>query len=193
MGNLLTEFTNTIALMKAQAGYAFVLLLILWAIHIVNSALNYRLNVLGIYPRRPQGLMGIVFSPVLHGNYAHITFNSIPFFFLTDFLLVSGTRQFYLISACIMLLSGFATWCVGRKAIHIGASSLILGYFGYLLTNAILHPNGSTIIIAIFTVYYFGSLIFNLFPTDVKTSWEGHLFGFLAGIATVYLLPMIGS
>ena len=41
---------------------------LLWGINIVNAATHYRLNVLGVYPRRLHGLLGIIFSPFLSSN-----------------------------------------------------------------------------------------------------------------------------
>jgi membrane associated rhomboid family serine protease len=185
------QFTQTITQMKAQAPLAFSIVLILWGIHLINAATNYKLNYLGIVPRRFFGLLGIISSPFLHGNFGHLLFNSIPLFFLADFLLVGGLNEFYCITVIIMLMSGLAVWLFARRAVHIGASGVIMGYFGCLLTTAVQRPTGATVLLAAVTLYYFSGLLMSLFPTDVKSSWEGHIFGFLAGIAAVFLCPMV--
>ena len=82
-------------------------------------------------------------------------------------------------------------WLFGRKAIHIGASALILGYLGYLLMNIYYQGTSLAIGIGLVCIYYFAGLLLSIFPTNIKISWEGHLFGLLAGIATSYLIPLI--
>lgn len=178
-----------------QKNLSFVLLLIagLYGIHIVNWMLGFRLNFLGIYPRKLFGMIGIFFSTFLHTNFNHIFFNSIPLFILTDFVLLSGHTVFYIVSAIIILISGLGTWLIGRAGFHVGASGLIMGYWSYLLMNSYREPSVTTIALGIVCIYYFGSLIFHLFPTEVKSSWEAHVTGFLGGIAASYLCPIVLS
>ncbi len=162
----------------------------LWILQLINKLLGYRLNYLGIVPRTGRGLMGIFFSPFLHGDANHLFFNTIPLLALACFVLVGGQPLFWRVSISIILISGLLIWLFGRKAIHIGASALITGYWGYLLINAWRQPGVMTVILAIVCLYYFGGLFFGLFPTKEKVSFEGHLFGCLAGVATNYLFPM---
>jgi len=159
----------------------------LWSLQILNYMLGYRLNYLGIVPRTGHGLIGIFVSPFLHGNFTHLFFNTIPLLVLACFILVGGQELFFYISAIIILLSGTLVWLFGRHAIHIGASSLITGYWGYLLVNAYHNPSLMTIVLAAVTLYYFGAMFFGLFPSEKGVSWEGHLFGCLSGIAANYL------
>ncbi len=166
----------------------------LWSIQILNWLCGYRLNQFGILPRTFRGLIGIVLSPFLHGNASHLFFNTIPLLVLACFILVGGKTLFFSVSISIILLSGFLVWLLGRRAIHIGASGLIMGYWGYLLVSAFLYPSLLTIVLAIVSVYYFGGLFFGLFPSSEKNvSWEGHLFGCLSGIVANFIFPFISS
>ena len=79
----------------------------------------------------------------------------------------------------------------GRKALHIGMSGLIAGYFGFLLVNAYNQRTAISILLSIVTLYYFGGILFSLFPKSEKISWEGHVFGFIAGIAASFLYSHI--
>lgn len=188
---MLTELSQQLEVISAflQAQLHFILIIIggLYVIQILNWILGYRLNILGIYPRKFFGLFGIVFSPFLHGSFNHLFFNSIPLIVLLSFVLLQGWTTLLLVSATIILLSGFATWLVGRQGFHVGASALIMGYWSYLLVNAYRHPTLLSIVLAIVCLYYFGGLLFNLFPQAEKSSWEGHIFGFLAGLAAAYI------
>ncbi len=165
------------------------LLAILWVIHFVNYLLKYRLNRLGIVPRRIVGLSGILFSPFLHSDLAHLVINSMMLLVLSTLMLISGRTLYFEATLYIILLSGLLIWLFARYGIHIGASSLVMGYFGYLLIDSISHPSMISMMIFFACIYYFSDLLTNLFPSRKKqVSWEGHVFGFIAGIATNFLI-----
>jgi membrane associated rhomboid family serine protease len=181
---------KAIHLLQTNIHLTLIILGCLWLIHLLNFCIGYRLNALGIYPRKIRGLKGIVFAPLLHGSFNHLFFNSIPLFVLVDFTLLSGIHHFISITCIIMLFSGLGTWLFARRGMHVGASSVVMGYWGYLLIDAYRHPSLITIMLAILCIYYFGGLLFSIFPQEERVSWEGHLFGFLAGISTVYLFGL---
>lgn len=158
----------------------------LFGIHVVNFLLGYRLNLLGLYPRTKHGLIGIVLAPLLHGSCTHLVFNAIPLFILLNFMLLRGLEQAILITLFITLTSGCCVWLVGRKAIHVGASGLIMGYWGFLLSDAFQHPSVITIFLVLTCLYYFGGFVSSLLPEE-GSSWESHLFGFLSGLGASYL------
>lgn len=184
-----SQITSIIYLMQAHFIKALSLVGILWIIHLVNSVLRYQLNMLGIYPRHVFGLIGIPFFSFLHASFNHIFFNSIPLVILVDLLLLSGKQNFINVTTCIIGISGLTIWLLGRHAIHVGASSLIMGYWGYLLISAWHSPSVLTYAVMFLCLYYFGGLVVNFFPTEERVSWEGHIFGFLAGVTTLYLYP----
>ena len=163
----------------------------LLAIHIANQLLGRVLLVFGLWPRSFRGLFGIFFSPFLHGNFNHFFFNAIPLFALMHLVLLDGESTFYLVSGSIMLLSGVLTWCFGRKALHIGASGMILGYWSYCLCEIPEKGFVQAVVLGIVCLYQFGTLLMDLIPDDASTSWEGHVFGFIAGIVTAYHLPTL--
>ncbi|MFN7096286.1 MAG: rhomboid family intramembrane serine protease, partial [Gammaproteobacteria bacterium] len=90
---------------------------------------------------------------------------------------------FWQISIFIILICGILTWLIGRNAIHVGASGVIMGYWGFLLTLAIYQPSAFNIIIVIVMLYYLSSLFLNLFPSGEEVSFEGHICGLVAGVA----------
>ncbi len=164
------------------------MLLLLWSVHAINALLAYRLNVFGIYPRRSVGLRGILFSPFLHGSAGHLFFNCIPLVVLATLILVNGQAFFFQVTAMIAVLSGVLTWLLGRRAFHVGASSVIMGYWSFLLVDAVLQRSALSIVLAALCLYYFAGMYTNIFPREEKTSWEGHLFGLLSGVAVSYVL-----
>ena len=152
------EIHHLIIAMKVNTVFALELVSILWFIHIINRMMQYRLNFFGIRSRKLGGLPGIILAPLLHGDFNHLFFNTIPLFVLSDLILPEGRVIFYYVSGTITILSGILIWLFGRRGIHIGASSLIMGYFGYLLAKAYFHVTATTIVLAGFCLFYFGGL-----------------------------------
>ncbi|MBP9723013.1 MAG: rhomboid family intramembrane serine protease [Gammaproteobacteria bacterium] len=162
----------------------------LFLLNVINNIMGGWLNILGIIPRNIFGLIGIICSPFLHGNFNHLFFNAIPLFFLMNMILIYGYKVFIIVTGIIVVISGSLTWLFGRYAIHLGASGVILGYFGFLVISAYLAPSFLTLMLLILTLYYFGGLVASLIPVKSDgISVEGHIFGFIAGIASFYLLP----
>ena len=157
---------------------------LLIAVHVLNISSGGALAVLGIIPRRWYGLLGILFSPFIHGSFTHLLFNSLPLIILVNVLLLTGELQFFIISSQIALMGGFLIWLLGRDAIHIGASGLILGYMGYVMVYGYLDPSMMTTLILLVLLYYIGGILIGLMPSDEGVSWEGHVFGFVAGIVS---------
>lgn len=169
---------------KTFSPYELLLYLVatLWIIEIVNLLLGHQLCRYGIFPRTPQGLSGIPFSPFLHGSLAHLFLNTGPLVILGGLVLVNGRTAFIRSTITIVLISGIGIWLIGRSAYHIGASALIFGYFGYLLTNGVIKQEMKSIFLALVAVAAYGGLFWGLLPTVSYVSWEGHICGFVAGI-----------
>ena len=161
---------------------------LIWCINIGNWLIGSRLNIFGINPRTKFGLLGIPISPFLHQNFNHLFFNTIPLFILGLAIMArDGATLFCVITVIIMIIGGLGVWLFARKGLHIGASGVISGYFGYILMIAYTEPSITTVLLAVLAVYYFGGILIGLFPQEKRTSWESHLFGFMAGVLCAYL------
>lgn len=189
INNILNLFANAANQAVMNLPITLGLLGLLFAIQIVNASIGYRLNILGIWPRKMFGWIGIPFSPFLHGNFSHLIFNMLPLFIFSNLMIFPGLSVFLIASAWIIGISGLLTWLFARPGIHIGASGLIMGYLSYLLINMYYHPTPLSVIVGLTCFYYFGGMLINLFPDSNKQiSWEGHVFGFVAGIVTVWVM-----
>ena len=166
--------TNIILLLGAIA--------LLWAVELANLLTEHQLNTWGILPRSLMGLRGIPLSPFLHANLGHLLVNTLPFLVLGGLVVLRGRRAFLGTSLFIILCGGTAVWLFGRTAYHIGASGLIFGYFGYLVARGWYDRSPWSILIALGTLFFYGGLVWGVLPIDAYISWEGHLFGLLAGI-----------
>ena len=160
---------------------------LIWIIELINFSIGHRLSDWGILPRTLKGLRGIPLSPFLHASLIHVMMNTIPLAVLGGFVILHGRQIFFEISIIIILVSGTALWLFGRSSYHVGASGLIFGYFGYLVLRAWYDRSLKSFIIAFVTVFLYGGIIWGLLPTFSRISWEGHLFGLLAGILAARL------
>ena len=163
-------------------------LALMWLVEIVDTAaLDSRLQAHGIEPRRVDGLEGVLFAPLLHGGWAHIISNSVPFLVLGALVMTYGLRRWVTATTVITVGGGSLTWLMGRSGIHIGASILVFGYFGFLLGMAWFERSLKSIGIAVVVAVLYGGLIWGVLPSGSGVSWEGHLFGAMAGIGASYL------
>jgi len=188
---MLTELSNDIQhFTETSKQYIPTLLKLLgalWVFNYINWKTGSKLNRWGIWPRHARGLIGILLAPILHNNFNHLLFNSVPLLFLGLFAISLNEPLFYYATGIIIVLAGLGVWLVGRPGIHIGASALIAGYFGYVLGAAYERPTFTTFFCAGVALYYFGGILFSLFPTEKTTSWEGHLCGFLSGLVALFI------
>jgi membrane associated rhomboid family serine protease len=163
------------------------MLAVMWIIEIVNLVCDHRLCQYGIFPRTPQGLVGIFFSPFLHASVVHLFFNTGPLIVLGGLILMAGRIPFVRSTVFIILMGGLGLWLVGRPAYHVGASALIFGYFGYLVARGIFDRRIKSFLLAIVVVAAYGGLFWGLLPTVAYVSWEGHVCGFAAGIMAAWI------
>ena len=155
-------------------------------IHFVQYVFEVSFTQFGVYPRSIKGLLGIIMSPLIHGDVNHLFNNSIP-------LLILGTAIFYFykkialkLVVWIYLMVGVWTWVSAREAYHIGASGLIYGLFSFLLVSGFLRRNNRLIALSFFVVMVYGSMVWGIFPIKINISFEGHLWGFVAGIVLAF-------
>lgn len=175
--------------LKTSAYLILGFVILMWGVELVNLLLGHRLNTLGIRPRTLSGLAGIVLYPFLHGGIGHVLLNTVPFVILGSLVILYGTGTFLKTSLFTILLAGVGIWLFGRSAYHVGASGLIFGYFGFLVTRAWTERSVASILIAFITILLYGGMLWGVLPTLAPVSWEGHLFGLVAGILAARLLP----
>jgi len=164
------------------------LIAVIWIVFIIDLILPIALNSYGIVPRTTGGLVGIITSPFLHGGWGHILSNTVPLFFLSLTLVFFYEKSAIPAIALIVLLGGAMVWGFGRFANHIGASGLIFGLMGFLLMIGIFRRDFKSILISVIIfLTYGGSMLFGILPGQRGISWEGHLFGAIAGGITAFL------
>ena len=154
---------------------------LLFAIRAADLLLGLRLNRFGIVPRTGPGLIGILFSPLLHGSAAHLGANAAGLFFLLVALFLDKRYQPVETIGSIWIVSGLGTWLIGRPAVHIGASSIIYGLVTYLISSGFWMRSWRAVFVAILVILSYGGIVYGMMPQTGIISWEGHLSGALAG------------
>lgn len=166
------------------------LVAIMWGLEILNQFfLGNTLESFGIIPRNLIGLRGIIFAPFLHANFAHLLANTLPFLGLGWLVMIRRISDFFTVSLITMLVSGLGVWLfAGANTLTVGASGVIFGYLGYLLTRGWFERKLASIIFSLIVLLVYGGLVWGVLPLVPGVSWQGHLFGFLGGILSARLL-----
>lgn len=170
----------------------------LWVIHFVDTVLLHSKlkQRYGLRPRSKFSPLAILISPFLHVDRRHLAANSIPFFVLGSLVMVQGQLVFWLTTGLIVLIAGLGIWLFGKpNTEHMGASGLILGYFGFTLASVFFTPDLATLIVAVIVAVLYLGLIWQVVPLKQGVSTAGHFFGFLGGIVAAglpWLLQTMG-
>lgn len=157
---------------------------ILFFAHLLNYTMQMRLLQFGIIPRTVRGLWGILFSPFLHANAAHLLANASALVALIFFLFANKKYRAEEALLWIWFLSGLGTWLIGRgaPAVHVGASAIIYGLIAYLFLAGFWMKGWRPILVALAVLILYGGAIYGIVPTKTGMSWEGHLAGALSGL-----------
>ncbi|MCB0169926.1 MAG: rhomboid family intramembrane serine protease [Anaerolineae bacterium] len=169
------------------------LVIALWIIHLIDTVLGGGLKKqFGLRPRTTLNPLAFFISPFLHVDFKHLMANTIPFFILGTLVMIQGQLVFWITTLIIIIAAGLGIWLFGRPGtLHVGASGLILGYFGYLLANVFFNPNLATIVVAVVVAVLYLGLIWQVVPLKKGVSTMGHLFGFLGGIAAAWITALL--
>jgi membrane associated rhomboid family serine protease len=137
----------------------------------------------GIRPWSLDGLFGILWAPLLHSGWAHLSANTLPFLVFGFLAMAGGIGRWVTVTALVWLLGGLGVWLTGSSAtITIGASGVIFGWLTYLLTRGFFARNGWQIALAAVLLFLWGGLLWGVLPGAPDVSWQAHLFGAAAGV-----------
>lgn len=167
---------------KGVVLYPIALVASIWFIFWVEFHFGLNLKSYGIFPRRLEGLLGILCSPFIHGSLSHLYHNTIPLLVLSMALIYFYRSVSLRIFFLGIIFSGILTWCIGSPAYHIGASGYIYVLMSFLLFKGLLSNHYRLIALSLLVVFLYGGMIWYIFPLKENMSWEGHLSGFFIGL-----------
>ncbi len=177
----------------AEARKAFFLMVgfiaLIWVLQIFNWAGHYRLDYdYGILPRNIGRLPQIFSSPFLHFSWDHIEGNSGPLFVFGLLAAYRGVTRFLGVTLLVVVTSGLAVWLFqGHNELTVGASGLIFGYFGYVLSRGLIDRNLIDALAAVVMALSYAYILTVAIPGTPGVSWMGHLGGLLGGVAAGWI------
>lgn len=161
--------------------YPIAIILFIWLVFWFEVRFGFNFSKFGIYPQTIKGLKGIIFSPFIHGDMQHIYHNTVPLFILSMALFYFYRPIAWKVIVFGILFSGFLTWCLGRPSYHIGASGLIYVLVSFIFFKGVFAKYYRLIALSLVVVFFYGSMIWYVFPIEENVSWEGHLAGLITG------------
>ncbi|MFT2091177.1 rhomboid family intramembrane serine protease [Paraglaciecola sp. 2405UD69-4] len=159
----------------------------LWCIKSAEILFGWNLSFMGLVPLNPQGLIGIVTAPLVHGSLEHLFNNSFAILVLGAMLFYGYPKSWYKVVTLVWLVSGIGVWLFARDANHIGASGLTHGLFFYLFTVSIFRRDKMSVAIMMIAFLMYGGMTMSIFPREEYISYEYHFFGAVAGMLAAFL------
>ena len=160
----------------------FRLVFIMWLIFAIDFIYGFDLKWLGLYPRTVEGLSGIVFAPILHGNLQHLISNTIPTLFLGGALYFYYKRIAATVFVTCYIGTGVLVWIFARPSYHIGASGLGYALAAFLIAFGFFRRDFVSLLIAAIVLFVYGSIFYGVLPSAPNISWESHLLGAIVGV-----------
>lgn len=162
-----------------------IFLVILYLVKGVESYYDISFSNYGILPLHTEGLKGILFSPLLHGDWGHLLSNSLPLLVLGWGLFYFYPRIAYPVFFLSWLITGLWVWFFARENYHIGSSTLVYAFAAFHVASALIRREKRILAFMMLVFFLYGSMIWGFFPDffpHKNISWEGHLMGSFAGI-----------
>ena len=176
---------------KEKIIYSFIIsgffVLILWIIKIIEEVFGLSFAQLGVYPKKISGLIGIIFSPLIHGDFSHLISNTSTLFFVFFGILYFYRSSAYKVFLIIYLGSGLMVWLVGRPSYHIGASGLVYGFVSFLFFSGVFRKDRRAVGMSLLIAFLYGGLVWGVLPIQKGVSFEAHLFGALIGLLCAFI------
>lgn len=138
-------------------------------------------------PRSLEGLRGLISMHFLHGDWQHLLNNSVSFLVLNTLVFFFYRNVSVKVLTYIAIIGGIILWIIGRDSNHIGASLIIFGEAAFLFFSGLFSRNPMMLRVGLAVAFYYGSMVWWIFPVDPTISWEGHLSGAAVGIVLAYL------
>ena len=164
-------------------------ILLMYIIMVAASFYPPIISNFGLVPQLSERLYGIFTAPFVHASWGHLTGNTIGLF-ISGYLasLQTGFRR---VTVFIMIVTGSLVWVFGEYGNHIGASGIVMGYYGFLFGTAVFNRNlvgaiSFTMLVAV-TYYMDFAFLATLLDFSSQTSSSNHIFGFISGLLGAYI------
>jgi membrane associated rhomboid family serine protease len=166
---------------------------LMWIVEVINSLDSQKLDSDGIYARSIGHLWGIFTAPFLHVSWGHLISNTIPFAFMGLIIALRGAARVALVTLIVIVIGGFGTWLIApAHTVTVGASGVVFGYAGYLLTRGLFDRNALELLTGVIVGAVWGGALLSSLVPRYGVSWQGHAAGAVAGVLAAWLLARDG-
>lgn len=176
--------------------YPLAILMGMWMVHLTAEVYGFRLVDWGVLPRTIEGLKGIFFMPWIHSpvDWKHLLNNSLPILFLSATIVYFYRPIALKVLLMSWILSGIGVWLIARNtgSYHIGMSGVIYALAAFVFVSGVRRRYLPLQAMALFVAFVYGSMIWGVFPTDERISWEGHLSGMIVGVILAFVYEKKG-
>jgi membrane associated rhomboid family serine protease len=174
--------------MVISAIIAGIFVILIGVTYLYDVFFDLKLYRFGLHPRNPEGLIGIVAAPFIHGDFNHLGSNIIPMFVLIACMMFFYRGIAFRVLLWIWLFTGIAVWLFARPSTHIGASGIVYGMASFLALSGLLRNDTRLISVSFLTIFLYGGMVWGVLPLFKHISWESHLAGAFIGLicAVVY-------
>ncbi|HVT31625.1 MAG TPA: rhomboid family intramembrane serine protease [Rhodanobacteraceae bacterium] len=162
-----------------------------WIAWIASQVFGWSLGDLGISPRQPGGLLGILTAPLAHASFEHLMSNTLPLALLATLTLYCYPLAARRAIPMIWLLSGLGVWLFARPSVHVGASGIANGLMLFLFVMGLLRRDRLAVVTSLVVFFLYGSMLLGVLPREAHVSFEYHLAGAVTGVLAALLLYRI--
>jgi membrane associated rhomboid family serine protease len=164
-----------------------IVIILMWVVRLIEYISGGEFYRLGVYPRYPESLSGILTSPMIHGDWNHLISNSLPLFVSLLSIFYFYKNAALKVFLFIYIFTGTLVWAAGREVWHIGASGIVYGFIAFLFFSGIFRRDNRSIAVALVVTFLYGGMVWGILPGWKGISWESHLFGAITGIAAAFI------
>jgi membrane associated rhomboid family serine protease len=165
---------------------ALIVVAVMWLIKAIELIAGISFASLGVLPLQVKGLAGILFSPLIHADLAHLSANSAPMFLLFAALVYYYRKESITIFTILWLVTGLWVWLFARgNSYHIGASGVVYALATFHFMGGVIRREPGLMAFSMLIIFLYGSMIWGFFPDffpEKNISWESHLMGAVAGV-----------
>ena len=163
---------------------------VLWFLEIIDAlVLAWRFGWLWHRAACCTSLPGVLVAPFLHAGFGHLMANTIPSVVLGWMVMWRRTSDLFVVFLASAIASGLGVWLFGgAHTLHLGLSGVIFGFLGFLLARGYDERSAGAIAVALGAFLLYGGILWGVLPLQQGVSWQGHLFGFVGGVVTSYVM-----
>lgn len=154
---------------------------LLLAVFLLQDRL-FATRFLAIQPQKPEGLIGVLSAPLLHGSFEHLASNAFAILILGTLAGSLFPRASRIALPVVWIGSGLGTWFISLGGHHIGASGVTVGLMFFLIAQGLRRRDRMSLTGLMLALFFFGGMVLSVLPQQAGVSWEYHLSGAVVGL-----------